>query len=87
MSRYFGLFLLSAAASGLCWFPMQMDPNFGWPLWIPVTVLLISAASCGALMRGDAAQDYAKVRSNYTGPDFSSEEWKGLTMNWMRRWS
>jgi hypothetical protein len=36
--------------SGLCWFPMQMSPDFGWPIWIPPALICLAAFACSALL-------------------------------------
>lgn len=38
--------------SGLCWFPTEMRPAFGWPAWLPPLLTCLAACACSALMTG-----------------------------------
>lgn len=42
--------LAAFVVSGVCWFPMQMTPSFGWPIWLPPALICIAAFACSALL-------------------------------------
>lgn len=35
---------------GLCWFPVQMEPNYDWPVWLPTCLVFASATACAILL-------------------------------------
>jgi len=50
MGRSVLLLFGAFAVAGLSWFPMQMNPNFGWPIWLPPTLICLAAAAGSALL-------------------------------------
>ena len=50
MRRAVLVLFATSVVSGLCWFPMQMIPNFGWPIWLPPALIWLVAIACSVLL-------------------------------------
>jgi hypothetical protein len=50
MRRAALVLFVAFVVSGLCWFPMQMSPNFGWPIWLPPALICLAAFTGSVLL-------------------------------------